>query len=92
VEVFGDDGLISTQDRRLGALRVGRSLRLLDLRGAGAWKAGATQAICSCLSRSDSQQWARYFHSTYPELEGSSMATPTTVQTPWPCLSEPMAP
>ena len=40
VEVFGDDGLISTQDRRLGALRVERSLRLLDLHGEGAWKAG----------------------------------------------------
>jgi hypothetical protein len=45
VEVFGDDGLMATQDRRLGALRVECSLRLLDLRGEGAWKAGATQAI-----------------------------------------------
>lgn len=70
VEVFGDDGLISTQDRRLGALRVGSSLRLLDLRGEGAWKAGATQAICSCPSRAISQEWARYFHETYPELDG----------------------
>jgi len=70
VEVFGDDGLISTQDRQLGSLLVRRSLQLLDLRGDGAWKAGATQAICSCSSRSDSQQWARYFHSTYPELDG----------------------
>jgi hypothetical protein len=70
VEVFGDDGLIATQDRRLGALRVGRSLRLLDLRGEGAWKAGATQAICSCPSRAISQEWARYFYETEPKLDG----------------------
>ncbi len=70
VEVFGDDGLISTQDRRLGSLRVDRLLRLLDLRGEGAWKAGATQAICSCPSRATSQQWARFFYDTDPELDG----------------------
>lgn len=69
VEVFGDDGLISTQDRRLGSLRVDRLLRLLDLRGEGAWKAGATQAICSYLSRATSQQWARFFYDTDPELD-----------------------
>ena len=63
VEVFGDDGLISTQDRQLGSLLVRRSLQLLDLRAA-----------------------------VRPDPTGSSMATPTTVQTPWPCLSEPMAP
>ena len=70
VEVFGDDGLIATQDRRLGALRVERTLRLLDLRGEGAWKAGASQAICSCSSRTISQEWARYFYTTYPGLDG----------------------
>jgi hypothetical protein len=63
VEVFGDDGLISTQDRQLGSLLVRRSLQLLDLRAA-----------------------------VRPDPTGSSMATPTTVQMPWPCLSEPMAP
>jgi hypothetical protein len=63
VEVFGDDGLISTQDRQLGSLLVRRSLQLLDLRAA-----------------------------VRPDPTGSSMATLTTVQTPWPCLSEPMAP
>jgi hypothetical protein len=70
VEVFGDDGLISTQDRHLGSLLVQRSLQLLDLRSDGAWKAGATQAICSCSSRAISQEWARYFHATYPKLDG----------------------
>ena len=54
----------------LGALRVERSLRLLDLRGEGAWKAGATQAICSCPSRAISQEWARYFYESDPELDG----------------------
>jgi len=70
VEVFGDDGLIATQARRLGALRVERSLLLLDLRGEGAWKAGATQAICSCPSRAISQEWARHFYESDPELDG----------------------
>ena len=54
VEVFGDDGLISTQDRQLGSLLVRRSLQLLDLRAA-----------------------------VRPDPTASSMATPTTVQTPW---------
>ena len=41
-----------------------------DLRGEGAWKAGATQAICSCSSRSDSQQWARVVLVGSPENGG----------------------
>lgn len=70
VEVFGDDGLISTQDRHLGSLLLRRSLHLLDLRGDRAWKAGAAQAICSCPARSESHEWSRYFYGAYPELDG----------------------
>jgi hypothetical protein len=40
---------------RLGSLRVDRLLRVLDLRGEGAWNA---------------QQWARFFYDTDPELDG----------------------
>jgi hypothetical protein len=55
VEVFGDDGLISTGSRRLGSLLLQRSFRLLDLRGDGAWQAGATAAICSSPYHRNSQ-------------------------------------
>lgn len=72
VEVFGDDGLISTQDRRLGSLRLERTLKLLDLRAEGAWKAGASQAVCSCSSRAISQEWARYWYGAYPDIAGLS--------------------
>jgi hypothetical protein len=70
VEVFGDDGLISTDDRRLGSLLTQWQLKLLDLRGNGAWEAGANQAICNCPSRSDSQRWSRYFYDEYPDVQG----------------------
>jgi len=70
VEVFGDDGLISTRGRRLGSLLLRRSLKLLDLRGQGAWQAGANAAICSSSSPADTQAWARHFYESYADLDG----------------------
>jgi hypothetical protein len=70
VEVYGDDGLISTGSRRLGSLLLQRSLRLLDLRGDGAWQAGATAAICSSPYHRDSQPWSRYFYESDADLDG----------------------
>jgi len=70
VEVFGDDGMICTGSRRLGSLLLKRSLRLLDLRGEGAWRAGATAAICSSTLHSESQPWARYFYESDAHLDG----------------------
>ena len=70
VEVYGDDGLISTGSRRLGSLLLQRSLRLLDLRGDGAWQAGATAAICSSPYHRDSQPWSRYFYESDTDLDG----------------------
>ena len=58
MEVFGDDGFICTGSKRLRSLLLKRSLRLLDLRGEGAWRAG------------DSQPWARYFYESNTDLDG----------------------
>ncbi|MFM9088015.1 MAG: RES domain-containing protein [Cyanobium sp.] len=70
VEVFGDDGMICAGSRRLGSLLLKRNLRLLDLRGEGAWRAGATAAICSSTLHSESQPWARYFYESDAYLDG----------------------
>lgn len=70
VEVFGDDGMICTGTRRLGSLLLKRNLRLLDLRGEGAWRAGTTAAICSSPLHSESQSWARYFYESDAHLDG----------------------
>ena len=70
VEVFGDDGFICTGSKRLGSLLLKRSLKLLDLRGEGAWRAGATAAICSSPMPMDSQPWARYFYECNTDLDG----------------------
>jgi hypothetical protein len=70
VEVFGDDGMICTGSRRLASLLLERNLRLLDLRGEGAWRAGATAAICSSPFHRDIQPWARYFYESDACLDG----------------------
>jgi hypothetical protein len=70
VEVFGDDGMICTGSRRLGSLLLKRNLRLLDLRGEGAWRAGAAAAICSSPFHRDAQPWARYFYESDAYLDG----------------------
>jgi hypothetical protein len=70
VEVFGDDGFICPGERRLGSLLLKRSLRLLDLRGEGAWRAGATAAICSSTLPRQSQPWARFFYESDTDLDG----------------------
>jgi hypothetical protein len=81
VEVFGDDGLISTQDRQLGSLLVTEPGKRVQPKPSAAVRPDPTPSNGPGISIRP-----------IPNLTGSSMATPTTVQTPWPCLSEPMAP
>lgn len=70
VECFGDTGVIDTQGRRLAFLLTTRPLRLLELRGRGAMRAGSVAALASTADRDLSQDWSRYFHAIYPHIDG----------------------
>lgn len=54
----------------MGSALLKRSLKLLDLRGEGAWQAGVNAAICASPLPAEPQQWARYFYKTYSEVDG----------------------
>lgn len=60
-EVYGNRGYGVAGARRHCGLRVSRSLRLLDLRGDGALRAG-TIAQVSAGSHATARRWSRYFY------------------------------
>ena len=64
VEVFGDTRLIDNPALLLARPRVLRPLRLLDLCGKGALRAGSVTALCGTADRSLSQAWSRHFYET----------------------------
>ncbi len=72
VELFGDVGVIECDALKVASPTVTRPLRLLDLRGQGAMRAGTTQGISSLPSRRLSQRWSMYFYETpiYQEADG----------------------
>jgi hypothetical protein len=73
VEVFGDAGVVWFGERHVASPRVTRGLRLLDLRGHGAMRAGSVDALAKTADRRLSQAWARYFYeqtNTYGAVDG----------------------
>ncbi|MBV9389809.1 MAG: RES family NAD+ phosphorylase [Chroococcidiopsidaceae cyanobacterium CP_BM_ER_R8_30] len=62
VEVFGDTGIIEIGFQCVCYPQVIRELKLLDLRGSGAMKAGSVAALSKVAERSLSQAWSRYFY------------------------------
>jgi hypothetical protein len=73
VEVFGDTRIVQPGEYQVAALTITRELRLLDLRGGNAMRAGTVAAICKDSRRSDSQAWSRFFYDTeyeYGRLDG----------------------
>ena len=86
VEIFGDEDLITIEQHQLAIIKLNQSLKLLDLRGQGAWNAGlnttqslSTQSPCGTLARtrrasSDrrkiTQEWGKHFYD-YPEDYGN---------------------
>ncbi len=73
VEVFGDTGLIEIGQKCVCFPILTRGLKLLDLRGSGAMKAGSVAALAKTADRSVSQEWSRYFYheqKIYSEIDG----------------------
>jgi RES domain len=62
IEVFGDAGTIETGRYRVAIVETTRPLRLLDVKGDGAWKAGSVAALVKTADRALSQGWARLFY------------------------------
>jgi RES domain len=73
VEYFGDLGLIEIQAQCLAQVTLTRKLKLLDIRGSGAMKAGSVAALAKAPDRDLSQSWSRYFYENqqiYTQLDG----------------------
>lgn len=62
VEVFGDTGLIITGDWHGARPQLTRDLRLLDLRGSGALRAGSVSALSKVPDHGLAQAWSRHFY------------------------------
>ncbi len=73
VEVFGDHKVIEVGTWEVAALSTTKRLTLLDLRGAGAMRAGTVSAISKESNRQFSQEWSRYFYDhgfIYSNIDG----------------------
>jgi hypothetical protein len=68
-EVFADRGFVQISDEWLAVIRIGRDIRLLDLRRGGATRAGTVHAISSVRDRALTQAWSRFFYE-HPALYG----------------------
>ncbi len=73
VEYFGDTGVIEIADQCVCRVSITRPLRLLDIRGSGAMKAGSVAALSKTADRVLSQEWSRYFYENediYSRIDG----------------------
>ncbi|MBW4565461.1 MAG: RES domain-containing protein [Mojavia pulchra JT2-VF2] len=74
VEIFGDVGCIEITDHQIAIVTPIRNLKLLDVRGSGAMRAGANEAtLAKTEKRGLSQAWSRYFYEQqviYSEIHG----------------------
>ena len=69
VEVFGDTRIVEFAGRHVARPTLLRALRLLDLRGPGAMRAGSVAALAKIADRSLSHAWARDFYES-PDVYG----------------------
>jgi hypothetical protein len=75
VEIFGDTGVIDYGEWHVAMPHLARDLRLLDLRGAGAMRAGSVAALAKVPDPPLSQAWSRYFYENeahFPRIDGLS--------------------
>lgn len=61
-EVFGADGVVDTTERFLALPLLRRDVRLLDLRGNGAMRAGTVAALTKVDDYLLTQAWSRFFY------------------------------
>ncbi|MBV9279247.1 MAG: RES family NAD+ phosphorylase [Chloroflexi bacterium] len=62
VEVFGDVRVVEFRDYHVARPVLTRDLRLVDLRGNGAMRAGSVAALAKVADYAHSQAWSRYFY------------------------------
>ena len=72
VEIFGDSGIITPYGWMVARLTLTRDLRLLDLRGAGAMRAGSVMALGQAPDHALAQTWSRYLYdeAVYGDCDG----------------------
>lgn len=72
VEVFGDTGLVRCADWHAASPLLSRDVRLVDLRGSGAMRAGSVAAVTKTPDCEMSQAWSRYFYecSVFESVDG----------------------
>ncbi|WP_013323995.1 RES family NAD+ phosphorylase [Gloeothece verrucosa] len=73
VECFGDTGVIEIKDQCVAQVQLTRTIKLLDLRGSAAMKAGSVAALAKDADRKLTQTWSRYFYeqdSIYSVVDG----------------------
>ena len=64
------DGTDQQAGRQLALLETTRPIKLLDLQGNGAMRAGTVVAISGAADRQLSQKWSRYFYGCYQDIDG----------------------
>lgn len=69
-EYFGDGTIINSQNVKLALIYLAEEVKLLDLRGEAAMKAGTVAAISGIIDRNITQKWSKYFYE-HPELYGN---------------------
>lgn len=62
IEYFGDIGIVEIKEHCVCRVEITRSLKLLDIRGSGAMRAGSVSALAKTADRTLSQEWSRYFY------------------------------
>lgn len=73
VEVFGDTGIIELDPWRRAVTTLSRDLKLLDLRGNAAMRAGVTAELAKAGDYAFTQAWSRYFYdhsADYGKVDG----------------------
>ena len=72
VEIFGDSRVVECGNYHVAMPKLIRDIRLLDLRGNSAMRAGTLSAVTSVPSRRLTQRWSRYFYenSVYESCDG----------------------
>ena len=73
VEVFGDTAVVEIAQQQIAIVDKFKTLKLLDLRGSGAMKAGSVSALAKVADRFLSQTWSRYFYEhlqAYQRIDG----------------------